>query len=32
MYQMSGLAFIFIPVSVLSYVGVPPDKSNLFRH
>ena len=28
MYQMSGLAFIFIPISVLSYVGVPGDKSN----
>jgi DHA2 family multidrug resistance protein len=28
MYQMSGLAFIFIPISILSYVGVPRDKSN----
>jgi DHA2 family multidrug resistance protein len=28
MYQMSGLAFIFIPISILSYVGVPPEKSN----
>jgi len=27
-YQMSGLAFIFIPISVLSYVGVPPEKNN----
>jgi len=28
MYQMSGMAFIFIPISILSYVGVPRDKSN----
>jgi DHA2 family multidrug resistance protein len=28
MYQMAGLAFIFIPISILSYVGVPRDKSN----
>jgi len=28
MYQMSGLAFIFIPISILSYVGVSRDKSN----
>ena len=28
MYQMSGLAFIFIPISILSYVGVPLDKNN----
>jgi DHA2 family multidrug resistance protein len=28
MYQMSGLAFIFIPISILSYVGVPADKNN----
>jgi DHA2 family multidrug resistance protein len=28
MYQMSGLAFIFIPVSILSYLGVPRNKSN----
>jgi len=28
MYQMSGLAFIFIPISILSYVGVPPEKNN----
>jgi len=27
-YQMAGLAFIFIPISILSYVGVPRDKSN----
>ena len=27
-YQMSGLAFIFIPISILSYVGVPREKSN----
>ena len=25
MYQMAGLAFIFIPISILSYVGVPED-------
>ncbi len=28
MYQVSGMAFIFIPISVLSYVGIPADKSN----
>jgi DHA2 family multidrug resistance protein len=28
MYQMSGLAFIFIPISILSYVGVPRNMSN----
>jgi MFS transporter, DHA2 family, multidrug resistance protein len=28
MYQMSGLAFIFIPISILSYVGVPAEKNN----
>ena len=27
-YQMSGLAFIFIPISVLSYVGVPRNMTN----
>jgi DHA2 family multidrug resistance protein len=27
-YQMSGLAFIFIPISILSYVGVPRNLSN----
>jgi DHA2 family multidrug resistance protein len=28
MYQVSGMAFIFIPISVLSYVGIPPEKNN----
>jgi len=28
MYQMSGMAFIFIPISILSYVGVPRIMSN----
>ncbi len=28
MYQMMGLAFIFIPISTLNYVGVPREKSN----
>jgi MFS transporter, DHA2 family, multidrug resistance protein len=28
MYQMSGLAFIFIPISILSYVGIPGEKNN----
>jgi len=28
MYQVAGLAFIFIPISVLSYVGVPMEKNN----
>ncbi len=28
MYQVMGLAFIFIPISTLNYVGVPREKSN----
>jgi DHA2 family multidrug resistance protein len=28
MYQVAGLAFIFIPISILSYVGVPIEKNN----
>ena len=28
MYQVFGLAFIFIPISILSYVGVPLEKNN----
>jgi DHA2 family multidrug resistance protein len=28
MYQVLGLAFIFIPISTLNYVGVPREKSN----
>jgi DHA2 family multidrug resistance protein len=27
-YQTMGLAFIFIPINTLSYVGMPPNKSN----
>ncbi len=27
-YQVMGMAFIFIPISTLSYVGVPPEKNN----
>ena len=27
-YQTIGLAFIFIPINTLSYVGMPPNKSN----
>jgi DHA2 family multidrug resistance protein len=27
-YQVMGLAFIFIPINTLSYVGMPPNKSN----
>jgi DHA2 family multidrug resistance protein len=27
-YQTVGLAFIFIPINTLSYVGMPPTKSN----
>jgi len=27
-YQMAGLAFVFIPSNVLSYVGVPREKNN----
>jgi MFS transporter, DHA2 family, multidrug resistance protein len=28
MFQVSGLAFIFIPISTLNYVGVPFNKNN----
>ena len=28
MLQVIGLAFIFIPISTLNYVGVPPSKTN----
>jgi DHA2 family multidrug resistance protein len=28
MFQVIGLAFIFIPISTLNYVGVPPAKMN----
>ena len=28
MFQVIGLAFIFIPISTLNYVGVPRDKNN----
>lgn len=28
MFQVSGLAFVFIPISTLNYVGVPRDKNN----
>jgi len=28
MFQVSGLAFIFIPISTLNYVGVPYNKNN----
>ncbi len=27
-YQTMGLAFLFIPINTLSYVGMPPNKSN----
>jgi len=27
-FQTMGLAFIFIPINTLSYVGMPPNKSN----
>ena len=27
-YQVAGLAFIFVPSNTLSYVDVPPDKNN----
>jgi DHA2 family multidrug resistance protein len=27
-YQVFGLAFVFIPISTLSYIGVPINKSN----
>src|ERR1700760_4864050 len=28
MYQVLGLAFIFIPISTLNYIGVPREKNN----
>jgi MFS transporter, DHA2 family, multidrug resistance protein len=27
-YQMAGIAFIFIPISTLAYIGIPRHKSN----
>ena len=27
-YQTVGLAFLFVPINTLSYVGIPPNKSN----
>jgi DHA2 family multidrug resistance protein len=27
-YQTMGLGFLFVPISTLSYVGIPPNKSN----
>ncbi len=27
-YQSCGLAFMFVPINTLSYVGVPPEKNN----
>jgi DHA2 family multidrug resistance protein len=27
-YQVTGLAFVFVPISVLSYVGIPLEKNN----
>ena len=27
-YQSVGLAFMFVPINTLSYVGVPPEKNN----
>jgi DHA2 family multidrug resistance protein len=27
-YQSIGLAFLFVPINTVSYVGVPPEKSN----
>ena len=27
-YQAMGLAFLFIPITTISYVGVPPEKNN----
>ncbi len=28
LFQSFGLAFLFIPITTLSYVGIPPDKNN----
>jgi len=27
-YQSAGLAFLFVPINTIAYVGVPPEKSN----
>ncbi|HXZ79679.1 MAG TPA: DHA2 family efflux MFS transporter permease subunit [Terriglobales bacterium] len=27
-YQAAGLAFLFVPINTISYVGVPPDQNN----
>jgi DHA2 family multidrug resistance protein len=27
-YQALGLAFMFVPINTLAYVGIPPDKNN----
>ena len=27
-YQSLGLAFMFVPINTLAYVGIPPDKNN----
>jgi DHA2 family multidrug resistance protein len=27
-YQTSGLAFLFVPISTLAYAGMPPEKNN----
>jgi DHA2 family multidrug resistance protein len=28
LYQMAGLAFLFVPINTLVYAGVPPEKNN----
>ncbi len=27
-FQASGLAFLFIPINTLSYIGIPREKNN----
>jgi DHA2 family multidrug resistance protein len=27
-YQMIGVAFLFVPIQTMSYVGIPPEKNN----
>jgi DHA2 family multidrug resistance protein len=30
-YQSAGLAFLFIPINVIAYAGVPKEKNNRKR-
>src|SRR5215469_13273966 len=28
LYQMSGVAFLFVPIQTLTYIGIPMEKNN----